>query len=177
MARKQGFRSGEVWALHDLGEIARDQGEYARAAALYQEALAIARDVGAPSWPASMLNRLGEVAQTQGDYARAGALHRESLQIFRDLGQKRDSALCLEGLAWVAEAQGYAKRSAVIYGAVAALREATGAQEPPRHRANYASSVERARERLSETAFAAAWAEGHAMPLAQAIEYALNAES
>ena len=93
-----------------------------------------------------------------------------------DLGQKRDSALCLEGLAWVAEALGYARRSAVIYGAVAALRQATGAQETPHYRANHARSVDRARERLGETAFAAAWAEGQAMPLAQAITYALGEE-
>ncbi|HJZ50154.1 MAG TPA: hypothetical protein VKE41_23450, partial [Roseiflexaceae bacterium] len=91
-----------------------------------------------------------------------------------DLGQKRDSALCLEGLAWVAEAQGYARRSAVLYGAVAALREATGAQEPPLDRANYAHSVDRVRERLGEAAFAEAWSEGHAMPLEQAIAEALQ---
>jgi hypothetical protein len=121
-----------------------------------------------------MLNRLGEVAQAQGDYARAGALHRESLAVFRDLGQKRDSLLCLEGLAWVAEAQKHAKRSPVLYGAVAALREATGAQAPPLDRASYARSVDRVRARLGQAAFAAAWEEGHAMPLEQAIIYALD---
>jgi tetratricopeptide (TPR) repeat protein len=174
LARQQGYRACVVWSLHDLGELARDQGEYARAAALFQESLAIAQEMGVPSWPASMLNRLGELAQAQGDYARAVALHRESLAVFRDLGQKRDSLLCLEGLAWVAEAQEHARRSAVLYGAVAALREATGAQVPPLDRARYAQSVDRVRDRLGEAAFAEAWSEGHAMPLEQAIAYALD---
>jgi len=62
----------------------------------------------------------------------------------------------------------------MLYGAVAALREATGALLPPRDRANYARSVDRVRERLGETAFAEAWAEGHAMPLEQAIAEALQ---
>lgn len=128
----------------------------------------IAQDIESPSWPASMQNRLGEVAQAQGEYMRAGALHRESLRVFRDLGQQRDTLPCLEGLAWVAEAQEHSKRSAVLYGAVAALREATGAQVPPLDRASYARSVDRVQARLGQAAFAAAWGEGHAMPLRRA---------
>ena len=130
--------------------------------------------IGSPSWPASLQNRLGEVAQARGEYERAGALHRASLRIFRDLGQKRDSLLCLEGLAWVAEVQEHAQRSAVLYGAVAALREATGAQVPPLDRAGYARSLDRVRARLGQAAFFAAWDEGHALPLEQAIAYALD---
>jgi len=173
-ARQHGHRGSMVWALHDLGDVARDQGKYERASELYQEALAIAQETECTSGIASMQNRLAEVAQAQGDYGRAGALHRESLRVFRDLGQKRDAALCLEGLAWVAEAQRYARRAAVLYGAVAALREASGAQEPPPDRANYARSVDRVRARLGEVAFAEAWHEGHTMPLEQVIAYALG---
>jgi hypothetical protein len=64
----------------------------------------------------------------------------------------------------------------VLYGAVAALREATGAREPPLDRARYARSVHRVRERLGEAAFAEAWSEGQVMPLEQAIAYALAAD-
>jgi tetratricopeptide (TPR) repeat protein len=174
LARKRGFQVAMIWALHDLGEVARDQGAYGRAVAFYEESMAIAQAIESPSWPASMQNRLGEVAQAQGEYARASALHRASLRVFRDLGQKRDTLLCLEGLAWVAEAQEHAKRSAVLYGAVAALREATGAQVPPLDRASYARSMDRVQACLGQAAFAAAWGEGHAMPLEQAIAYALD---
>ncbi|MEO7910314.1 MAG: tetratricopeptide repeat protein [Roseiflexaceae bacterium] len=174
LARKQGFQVATIWALHDLGEVARDQGAYDRAVALYQESLVIAQDVGSPSWPASLQNRLAEVAQAQGEYVRAGALHRASLRIFRDLGQQRDSLLCLEGLALVAEAQEHTNRSAVLYGAVAALREVTGAQVPPLDRASYTRSVDRVQAGLGQAAFVAAWGEGHAMPLEQAIAYALD---
>src|SRR6266511_3831911 len=146
--RQWGFWGGTLWALHHLGELARHQGDYGRAAALYEESLAIAREIGYTSGSASMLNRLGEIAQVQGDYKRAGALHRESLTVFRDLGHKRDILLCLEGLALVAEGQAQAERAARLYGAVAALREATGAQLPPRDRANYARSMERVRAQL-----------------------------
>jgi predicted ATPase/transcriptional regulator with XRE-family HTH domain len=174
LARRQGFQVAIIWALHDLGEVARDQGAYDQAVALYKESLAIAQAIGSPSWPATIQNRLGEVAQAQGEYARAGALHRASLRVFRGLGQRRDALLCLEGLARVAEAQEHLRRSAVLYGAVAALREATGAQVPPLDRASYARSADRVRARLGQAAFAAAWDAGHAMPLDQAIAYALD---
>jgi hypothetical protein len=164
-----------IWALHDLGEVARDQGVYERAEALYLESLAVAQEVGSPSLLASLNNRLAEAAQAQRGYVRAGALQRESLRVFRALGQKRDTLLCLEGLARVAEAQGSARRSAVLYSAVAALREATGAQVPPLDRAGYAFSLERARTQLDQAAFAAAFTEGRAMPLERASAWALGA--
>jgi len=41
-------------------------------------------------------------------------------------------------------------------------------------RASYARSVDRVREQLGEAAFAAAWDEGRALPLDQAIAYALG---
>jgi predicted ATPase/DNA-binding XRE family transcriptional regulator len=177
LSQTQRFKIGTLWALHELGEVARDQGEYERAVALFEESMAIARDIGSTSFVASMQNRLGEIAQAQGDYARARALHHESLAVFCDLGQKRDSLLCLEGLAYVAEITAQTERSAVLYGAVAALREATGAQVPPLDRASYARSVDRVRDRLGEAAFAKVWAEGYAMPLAQAIACTLSEDA
>jgi predicted ATPase/transcriptional regulator with XRE-family HTH domain len=174
VVRQWGFWIGTLWAIHYLGELARDQGDYGQAAALYEESLAIAREVGYTSGRASNLNRLGEIAQAQGNYQQAGALHRESLAVFRDLGHKRDILLCLEDLAWVAEGQAQTERAARLYGAVAALREATGVQLPPRDRASYARSVERVRAQLGEAAFQRARAAGHAMTVEQAIAEALG---
>lgn len=174
LARKRGFRPAELWALHDLGEIARDQQQYAQALMFYEQSLAIAQEISSPAWRASLLNRIAEVAQAQGDFARASALQRESLHIFHGLGQKRDILLCLEALARLAEAQNQFMRSAVLYGAVAALREATGARIPPLDRASYARSLERVQACLAPAELASAQAEGIALPLAQAIAYALE---
>jgi predicted ATPase/transcriptional regulator with XRE-family HTH domain len=174
LTQRLGHTVGIVWSLHHCGELARYQGDYMRAAVLYEESLAIAREIGYTSAVASMLNRLGEVAQAQGNYVRATALHRESLIVFRDLGQKRDMLLCLEGLAWAAEAEAQGERAAVLYGIVAALREATGALLPPLDRMNYAHSVERVRAALGAAPFAAAWDVGRGLSLEQALAYALD---
>jgi hypothetical protein len=45
---------------------------------------------------------------------------------------------------------------------------------PPLDRASYARSADRVRARLGQAAFTAAWDEGHALALEQAIAYALD---
>jgi hypothetical protein len=75
----------------------------------------------------------------------------------------------LEGFAHVAGAEGDAERAARLFGAAEALREALGAPLPPVERAHYDRSVAATRAALGEEAFAAAWAEGRALSLEQAI--------
>jgi hypothetical protein len=56
----------------------------------------------------------------------------------------------------------------------AALREAIGAPPPLSRREEAERELGAARAALGEEAFAAAWTEGQALPLDQAIEYALG---
>jgi hypothetical protein len=137
------------------------------------------------------------VASKQGDNAAARALYEESLAIYREVGDRLRIAELLEALAALAcerqsvpgaaegagagvpeadatGAAGRGWRAARLFGAAAALREAIGAPVEPRHRAAYCRQVSRAREQLSEEAFAAAWAKGAAMGLDQAISSALG---
>jgi len=58
-------------------------------------------------------------------------------------------------------------------GAAQALREALGAPLPPVERGAYEQTVAQARAHLDTATWAAAWAEGPAMPLEQAVAYAL----
>jgi tetratricopeptide (TPR) repeat protein len=120
------------------------------------------------------LTSLGLTAICQGDYRRAAALLKESLALSRDLGDKRDMAAGMEELASVACAQEQTERAARLFGAGQALREALGAPLPPADQAPYDRGVAVARARLGENAFAAAWAQGRAMALEQAVAYALE---
>ena len=56
----------------------------------------------------------------------------------------------------------------------AALREALGTPVQPVERRTFEPAVAAARASLGEEAFAAAWVEGRAMSLEQAIAYALE---
>ena len=120
------------------------------------------------------LNRLGFMARDQGDYGAAWVLFEESLAIFRELGNKLGIAQNLEGLAAVAVAQAQSERAARLFGAAEGLREVIGAPLPSADRAEHDRSVAAVRTALGEEAFAAAWAEGRAISLEQAVEYALE---
>jgi tetratricopeptide (TPR) repeat protein len=58
---------------------AYEQGDYARATALFQESLALDRESENNGSIANSLGALGLVAYMQGDYTRAHALLEESL--------------------------------------------------------------------------------------------------
>jgi predicted neutral ceramidase superfamily lipid hydrolase len=75
-----------------------------------------------------------------------------------------------------ARGQGQPKRAAWLFGAAEALRETSGASIPPVDRADYDRILAAVRAQLDEQTFAAAWAEGRAMTLEQAIAYALEVD-
>jgi hypothetical protein len=80
-----------------------------------------------------------------------------------------------EGLARLASAKGQRDRAARLFGAAELLRETLGYHASDQ--ADHDKYVASARAGVAETAFAAAWAEGRAMTLEQAIEYALAADT
>jgi len=84
------------------------------------------------------------------------------------LGDKWFIALCLEGLAG-AHAQGQPARAIQLLAAAAALRDSIRAPLPPAYRAITDRHLTAAHARLGEAVFAAAWAEGKAMPIEQVI--------
>jgi predicted ATPase/uncharacterized protein HemY len=194
--RELGDRSGIAYALDHLGRVAQEQADYESARALYEESLAIRRELGERSAIANSLNHLGMVASKRRDYGTARARYEESLAIRRELGNRSGIAQSLEALAVLAcelqerpgadelagaggafqavEATDAARAAARLFGAATALREAVGTPVPPSEQEAYRRAVCRARERLGEEAFAAAWAEGRALPLDQAIADALH---
>jgi hypothetical protein len=75
----------------------------------------------------------------------------------------------------VACAHGHYEHSARLLGAAGALRETFGLRRPPADQVEHERRVASAKVALGETGFEATWAEGRAMTLEQAIEYALAA--
>jgi non-specific serine/threonine protein kinase len=138
--------------------------------------LALSREVGERQTLCAALYTLATLAQAEGDHEHARDLFEEGLELSAELGNEADVAHCLEGLASIARAEGRIVRAARLWGAEEALLErfeaAVYTYVPDRslHR----SRVVAARALLDEEAFEAAWAEGRAMSLEQAIEYALD---
>jgi predicted ATPase/Tfp pilus assembly protein PilF len=172
--RELGDRLGIALSLNNLGNVSWSQGDDAAARTLYEESLAIFRELGNKHGVAASLGNLGNVAERQGDYSAAWALHRESLKIQCELVKRLGIAESLEGLAQVAGARGQPEQAARLFGAADALREAIGAPLPPNEHVEYGGRLAAVREALGEAEFTAAWAEGQAMSMEEAISFALS---
>ena len=121
------------------------------------------------------MGHLGRVAYLQGDLARAAALLAESLAAqARVRFGGHAGADSLEWLGALAGARGQPARAARLFGAAAALRRRAGVARYAPEEPAYARDVAAARAQVDAAAFAAAWAEGEALPLEQAVAAALE---
>ena len=170
--RALGQPYGISQALNYLGDLARLQGDYAEAAAYYAESLPLVRQASVKSDIASLLHNLGYVALAQGDIGRA-ALIGEGLALQREIGHQQGIAECLAGCAAVAAIQRQGERAARLFGAADALSAHAGGSIWPAEQTEYTRHQAAARAQLPTAVWAAAWAAGRDMPLAQAIEEAV----
>jgi non-specific serine/threonine protein kinase len=169
---------GDRWlyglGLIRLGVMARYQGDDKRVAELHTQGLAVSRAIGNKFSTAHALYRYGrDVALPQHRYDEAIALFKEGLLLSRGARSRWQSELGLEGLAQVASARGHYDHAARLFGAAEAQREIVGKWSEPVDQASRDQWVAPTRAALGDTPFAAAWAEGRALTLEQAVEYAL----
>lgn len=174
LRRKLNDQPGIASSLNNLALVVCHQGEYAHARALCQESLLIGREIADRRSMAYSLYYLGLVACREGDYTVGGLRLGESLAMRRELGDRQGIGHCLAGLAGLAAALAQPERAGRLMGASTALLEAIGTRVPPADWAIYDSSLASAHLTLGEDRFAAAEAEGGAMPLEEAVTYALN---
>jgi predicted ATPase/predicted Ser/Thr protein kinase len=177
MFQRLGDRSGVAWSLNSQGDVARDQGDSAAARTLYQQGLAIFRELGDRRGIAGTLVDLGNLAREEKDYTTADSLYRESIKLYQELENKRGIARLLECFSCGAAAQHKAERSLRLAGAASALRENIGAPLAPAEKAKLESSLNSARQALSDTAGTAAWLEGWTMQVEKAVEETLVPEA
>jgi hypothetical protein len=144
---------------------------------LYEQGLAIFRELGDRWGIAGTLADLGSLAREQRDYPTAHSLYRESIKLFQELEHKRGIARLLECFASSASAQFDAQRTLRLAGAAAAVRQNIGAPLTPAEQAKLEASLDRARQAMTNTASATAWLEGWALPVEKAIEEVLIPEA
>lgn len=145
------------------------------ARAYLEEALAICRAAGSRSGDlALVLNQLGRVARTEGNHTEAERHFAESVGVCWELGDHWSLPPAMEGLAELAEAARQPERAARLFGAAATVREELGVPVKMAGSSGSESTRRRTRGDHVASAFAAAWSEGRAMPLADAVAEALE---
>jgi predicted ATPase/class 3 adenylate cyclase len=156
-------------------EVAAVAGDLPAATAAYEQGLALGRADGDLHTTFNALRGLGLLARQRGDGELARRLHLEAVELAAALGDYPCTANSLAGLAFVAADTEHAGRAARLLAAVVRLRELSGM--PPVSsdgRRTFDESVAAIYAALGDEAFAAAWAEGRAMTLEQAVAYALD---
>lgn len=170
--REIGDKAGIARVLNSMGVVAQVQGNLAEAAHAYSQSMELQRELGHKRSIALQLANLAYVAQLQGDYERARGRFMESLMIREELGIKVDIIVCLAGLAGLAAKQ-QPTRAARLFGATDALAKTMDYTLEPAEHDIYERSLALARSQLDSVEFAAAWTEGAAMSLEEAVAYAL----
>jgi predicted ATPase/transcriptional regulator with XRE-family HTH domain len=155
-----------------LAEVAQARGEAEAAQHLYDEALGEARARGDGHAVAHALRELARMWRTRGDPTQALALLRESAAIYVPIKDIRCACILLDDLAGVLCEHDRPHDAARLFGAADALRTLSGKLLTRAQQAPHTRDLAAVERRLDGETFAAAWAEGQAMTLEQAIEYA-----
>jgi tetratricopeptide (TPR) repeat protein len=170
-------KPGIAHTLNNVGELARAAGDYVRAREAYEVCLAIVSETGEVYRQNMMLGNLGFVAYEEGDYERARDFFASFLRQSYKIGSRQWAMSGLASLAGPLGKLGEPEKATRLLGASRALMAGMGIDYQPTdlpEMAKYAADV---RAQLDEATFEAAYAEGKAMTLEQALVYALEEES
>jgi DNA-binding CsgD family transcriptional regulator/tetratricopeptide (TPR) repeat protein len=176
LARETGDPDRVGTTLANLGYVAVLLDDNERATALCEEALRFAHELGRGGEyiaPEALVN-LGLAALGQCDRARAMDSFEQALVASQKAGKNPTIINVLEGTASLAGATGEATRAAHLWGAAQAAREATGITSLPSDWTLHEPHLIAARYRLGEAGWEETLAEGRAMSLEQAAEYAVS---
>jgi predicted ATPase len=115
-------------ALSGLGVLLEATGDYDRAKACHEEALALYRDVGDEPGIAEALENLGIIASNEGDLERSRSIREEVLALRRAIGDQRGIAVALINLGNVDYVEKDSDGAIALYEEARELAVKTGSQ-------------------------------------------------
>jgi predicted ATPase/transcriptional regulator with XRE-family HTH domain len=172
--REIGTKSGISHAFGEMGALARCEGDYAMARSYYEQSLALAKESNQTLHIAWEFVNLGHVAHYEGDCEQAKRLFDEGLVLFRQIGEPRGIANCLFGLAGVAGSQGLPQRAAQLFGSAETILGSTGSELEPADQMEYLRNLAASKSQIDPAEWQSFWSRGEAMPVEEAIAYALG---
>lgn len=174
-----------MYAESQLGDNLCALGDLSNAGRVLESCVVLARNRLLPADLVYPLILLSKVENAQRNHADAHTLLSEAIQIIRALNWPATAYAfqfnmysnmymdLLDAMAIVVVARGDARASAKLWGAADILWEAAHSPRPDHEVCEFAAYRTLASESLGEATYVTAYAEGRAMTLEQAIEYAL----
>jgi tetratricopeptide (TPR) repeat protein len=175
LRRDLGDTRGQASAMHVLAAAARMQGQYSKAAELYQFSLDANRKGGYEDAVAAESLDLGYVRLRQGRIAEAKTLFTDSLRTYRTLQDDTGIAFSLTGFAALAVEQKQPTRAARLYGASLAILDRLHVTFEPDEQFEIDHYTAKLLTLLAPAAFDDASTEGRATSPERAIALALGA--
>jgi non-specific serine/threonine protein kinase len=162
--------------LYNVGWLLVQRGELERARGCLVEVVSLAESMVDAVQESMGLAGLGLIAYTVGDVPEAGRLVRRALRVVAELGHQGFMGMFLDILAHIAAAQDEVDRAGRLFGVAEAEREAL-----PRRLdyhdlvlgTGHARQVAALRSGPQAARFSAAWTQGRALSLEEAVVYAL----
>jgi predicted ATPase/class 3 adenylate cyclase len=151
-----------------LGFALAGNGDNEEARKSFEESLEMCRAGGFSRLEAEILFGLGELTRTASP-SKALEHYRESIELARTMGYVGLVGNCLRGIAVIALTGGEAKTAATLLGFLGGFAERFGGLSP-REKDELDEAIAQVREALGNEAFDAAWTEGSALSLDQAVE-------
>ncbi len=158
-----------AYILHSMARLSHLEGDLARARELYNQVIDQQRRLGMITLR-SVLADLGYLLIRAGDIDRATELLRESLSLYRGSGGA--VSVAVEAFGCLANAGNQPERSVRLLAAAETLRNGTEEKLDRHLLSDHERNMAFLRSQLDSNAFEAAWAEGAALTLEQAVELA-----
>ena len=165
-----------AFSLGDLGTLAWEKGNYKEAEKKFDQMLTLLRKLGSNEFEADALFGSGRAAFAQGEYERARGFFDASLAQQQAMHPRNIPGI-LEALAFVEAAQDNSVRAAHLLGATQAWHQKNQFSRTPKEHAMRKNAINSLQQTLGEEAFSAAWEEGQAMSIEQAIAYAREGQA
>jgi predicted ATPase len=170
-------RRGRSRVCMRQGHLLLELGDYAGARSRYEEGLALRRQTMDTELIPWALLEVGHAAWLQGEGAVTQSHALAALALFQEMEGTFGLLAVLDSLAVAALAQGRPEEAARLMGAAVAQREALGVYGRD-HWLPFRERIEAAVRAASlEQEYAAAWAEGRALSLEQAVRVALETKA
>ena len=163
----------EAHAIRGLAELALNRDELTLAESLFREAFVELQKLGDENCAARAALELAEVVKRGGDFEQARTLLDQSLRYFIKLGIEDRIALVIVRYAALAEAQGDGETAARLLGS-ADVHLGGGENLAPTDKVMHEQIVLSTRNLIADQAYDNYFAEGAAMSLQEAMNYALE---
>ncbi|HEX2696271.1 MAG TPA: adenylate/guanylate cyclase domain-containing protein [Anaerolineales bacterium] len=172
--QQSGNRWGYTMTLLGSAMTEKYNGNYAEARRIFMACDPLFREMGDRHRMNMIKSELGHIDRYEGNYQKAKDAYKETIVEWKRIGHRAAIAHQLECFAGIAKVEEQGGRAARLFGAAEALREKIDIPMTAMEKIEYDREIADLKAGMEEKVFIAAWAEGRAMSVDQAVDLALE---